>query len=468
MTGTDTEEKKSIEMSELMNGETLQWIAALPLMILAAAPLAVFFFRAAGDEYFGMNRILDPLRGIFCIFAGVTAMCCAVVAIKEKRTAGSVLGGNKPFLIFAGFMLMMLISFLAVGIPVYDDPFGELGIYQNEGHIMYIMFFAVYFFLGSRIRSARIKALIIRGNVAVSLILALFGLTDYYIAPVAPLRITEMWDGCFPGIWNNPNHYGYYLTIMTLLSIGMMLYEKERGWQIFGMVSSAVHCVVTELNDTFGSYLAVWFGIVFIIAVNIIIFRKFPLKLLIPAAVLILATLFLPTWQGSMTDNFVNLGNDTSNIVSASEAAQYAGSSRWALWLAAADGIKDSPFFGQGVEGWDDILLARSGTGIHAHNEYLQYALFFGIPALCLYVAGIVAVFIRGLINRKKLDGFTVMALAAAFGYCVSAFFGNPKYYTAPYFFVMLGLAYNYCGGKENTGSAETAGADVHESAANS
>jgi len=363
---------------------------------------------------------------------------------------------------------MMLISFLAVGIPVYDDPFGELGIYQNEGHIMYIMFFAVYFFLGSRIRSARIKALIIRGNVAVSLILALFGLTDYYIAPVAPLRITEMWDGCFPGIWNNPNHYGYYLTIMTLLSIGMMLYEKERGWQIFGMVSSAVHCVVTELNDTFGSYLAVWFGIVFIIAVNIIIFRKFPLKLLIPAAVLILATLFLPTWQGSMTDNFVNLGNDTSNIVSASEAAQYAGSSRWALWLAAADGIKDSPFFGQGVEGWDDILLARSGTGIHAHNEYLQYALFFGIPALCLYVAGIVAVFIRGLINRKKLDGFTVMALAAAFGYCVSAFFGNPKYYTAPYFFVMLGLAYNYCGGKENTGSAETAGADVHESAANS
>ena len=470
MTDTNTREKKSIDIPELVNSETLQWIAAIPLTVLAVIPLFVFLFRLQNNGYYGMGTFLDPTRGIFCIIAGITAMCCIVVALKEKQAVSAIIGGNRPFIFFAAFMLMMLISYLAVGIPEFDDPFNELGIYPNEGHIMYIMFFTVYFFLGSRIRSARVKALVIRSNVAVSFFLAFFGLIDFYIVPVFPLRFTEMWDGCFPAVWNNPNHYGYYLTIMTLLSVGMFLYEKERGWRIAGLVSSVVHCVVTELNDTFGSYLAVWFGFIFIIAAHLIIYRKFPVKLLIPAAVLLLASLFLATWQGTMTDNFVNLGSDTTNIVSDSEAAQFAGSSRWALWMAALDGIKDSPVFGQGVEGWDDILLARSTTGIHAHNEYLQYALFFGIPALCCYVAGIIAVFLRGLFNRKKLDGFTLMSLAAAFGYCVSAFFGNPKYYTAPYFFVILGLAYNYCtGGEEkSTGTAKSAETDAHESLANS
>ena len=434
----------------VINNDTMQWIAAIPPIVLAFVPFMVFVMRFVDTVYFFPLQILNPLRGVFCVMAGITALCCVYLAIKNKTGVTDIVRGNKPYILFAAFMLMMLISYLVAGVPVYDDPFGYLGIYPNEGHIMYIMFFAVYLFCGSCISSSRIKAVILRSNVIVSFILAVFGLLDFYIVPLTPFRTMDAWWGCMPGVFNNPNHYGYYLTIMTLLSLGMFLYEKKPVWSIFGLASGVIHLVVVVLNDTFGSYLAVWFGIAFLIIANLIIFKKFPLKLLIPVAVFIVGSLFLRTWQGiSMIDNFVNLGSDTASIVADSNASQTAGSSRWALWLAAADGISQSPIFGQGVEGWADILLERSNTGIHAHNEYLQYALFFGIPACVFYVGGIIAVFLRGLKNRRKLDGFTLMALAAALGYCASAFFGNPKYYTAPYFFVILGLAYNYCRDEE-------------------
>lgn len=432
-------------VSRYICDETVQWIAAIPLITVGLIPLMVFLLRLDSMRFCYPSDFFGPLRGIFFIFAGITAFCCIYIAVMDKQKPAGIIRGNIPMLIFAGFLLLMLISYLAVGKPVYDDPFNELGINPFEGHPMYISFFAVYFFCGSRIRSYRVKSTIIRLHAVVALFIAAASLVDYYFMPLEPFRHFEIWDGCMPGIFNNPNHYGYYLTIMTMLSTGMFLYEKSRGWRIFGLVSAVIHCAVMVLNDTFGSYLAVWFGFVFIIIANLIVNKKFPLKVLIPAAAFLLFSLVLTTWQGSMADNFAALSSDTADIVSGSENAGNAGTVRWTLWVTSVEGIMDSPVFGQGVEGWDDILLERSRTGIHAHNEYLQYALFFGIPAAVTYIAGIVAVFIRGLKNRKKLDGFTLMALAAAFAYCVSAFFGNPKYYTAPFFFIILGLAYNYC-----------------------
>jgi O-antigen ligase len=330
--------------------------------------------------------------------------------------------------------------------------------------MMYISFLAVFFFCGSCIDLPEIKTAVIRFFVLISFITAVFALVDMYLFPIPSFHY--MWDYCMPGVFNNPNHYAYYLTIMIMLSTGMFLYEKSRSWQIAGLVSAVVHCAVLVLNDTFGSYLAVWAGFLFFIVTGIIVYKKFPLKVMVPAAALVLFSLVLTTWQGSMSDNFVNLGNDVSNIAAGSETSGLAGTSRWVLWTTAVEGILESPVFGQGVEGWVDILLKRSSTGIHAHNEYLQYALFFGIPALICYVGGILAVFIRGLKHRRIMDGYTLMALAAVFGYCVSAFFGNPKYYTAPFMFAVLGLGYNCLREKKDAEKKNDAG--DHSSAANS
>ena len=74
------------------------------------------------------------------------------------------------------------------------------------------------------------------------------------------------------------------------------------------------------------------------------------------------------------------------------------------------------------------------------HNEYLQYALFYGIPAALLYITGCFSVFLQDLRLEDRLDAMTFACLGAAFSYLVSAFFGNTIYCTAPFLFLFLGM----------------------------
>ena len=79
---------------------------------------------------------------------------------------------------------------------------------------------------------------------------------------------------------------------------------------------------------------------------------------------------------------------------------------------------------------------------IRPHNEFMQYALFHGIPAAILYFVGCLGVFIRALRKKVYLDGASLVCLSAAFGYLVSSFFGLTLYTTAYFLFMFLGMGY--------------------------
>ncbi len=470
---TDSKQKLLRFADTYLTDMTMQWIAALPLLIIGAMPLSVFVGRLFSEYYFMPYNVLDPLRTIFLVFSALAAVICVYLAVKGKRSLKGIIRGNIPFIIFAALLLWMLISYLVVGVPDFNDPFNNLGIFLNEGHLMYISFFTVFLFCGACITSYGVKTVIVRYYMITSFVFSALSLIDFYAIPMKPFRY--FWSNCLPGVFNHPNHFGYYICVMTLLSVGVWVYEKDMKWRLTALASTLTHCALLVVNDTFGAYLAVWAAFVFFIATSLIVYKKFPVRLLVPIAALLLFTLVLTTWHGKMFDNFTKLAGDVSDIAANNENAKNAGSYRWLLWIIGVEGIADSPWFGQGVEGWADIIAKRSYDGvIHVHNEYLQYGLFFGIPAMILYFGGLLSVFIRGLINRKKLDAYTLIALSAAFGYCVSAFFGNPKYYTAPFFFAVLGLGYNYCRDmdKADTGAStrreKKNGAEVHSSVANS
>ena len=87
-----------------------------------------------------------------------------------------------------------------------------------------------------------------------------------------------------------------------------------------------------------------------------------------------------------------------------------------------------------------DNHVLREGR---AHNEYLQYTMYYGIPAGICYIAGCFSVYLRGLKNRRRLDRYSVAALTAAFGYLTSAFVGNTKMLTTGLFLALLGLGFS-------------------------
>ena len=137
---------------------------------------------------------------------------------------------------------------------------------------------------------------------------------------------------------------------------------------------------------------------------------------------------------------------DFGNILKNAPGANRAGTGRWRIWKLTVKHIIDRPIFGNGIEGLLAIITREGSNTGSPHNEYLEYAAFFGVPAAVSYIAAIVSVFLHGLKNKKELNAITLVCLAGGFSYLVSAFFGVCFYYTVTYPFIFLGLSLNFTG----------------------
>jgi O-antigen ligase len=126
---------------------------------------------------------------------------------------------------------------------------------------------------------------------------------------------------------------------------------------------------------------------------------------------------------------------------------QYMGHGRWRLWELTAEYIRQRPLFGYGCEGINERLYAGTAAinGVsNPHCEPLTYAAFFGIPAALFYIAGCVTAIVKGLRssnNKSKTANCSTIAAYAAAAYFISSLFGVAMFYTAPFFFILLGIS---------------------------
>jgi len=74
-------------------------------------------------------------------------------------------------------------------------------------------------------------------------------------------------------------------------------------------------------------------------------------------------------------------------------------------------------------------------------NEFIQYAVFLGIPGLAFYLLALISMFIKQWLQMKKLDVTTIVSAGCVVAYLVSSMFGNSMFYTTPYLFMFLALA---------------------------
>ena len=125
---------------------------------------------------------------------------------------------------------------------------------------------------------------------------------------------------------------------------------------------------------------------------------------------------------------------------------QSVGTGRLGLWQFAIELIRQRPLLGYGCNGAADRFTYQSGLAepaVRVHNEYLQVALDYGIPACVIYLAALLITVIYFFKRLKKKDGLSPVAriLFIVFvAYCISAFSGIAAYYTVSYFFIMFAL----------------------------
>ena len=116
--------------------------------------------------------------------------------------------------------------------------------------------------------------------------------------------------------------------------------------------------------------------------------------------------------------------------------------------------MSSKPILGYGCNGAAELFEKESGLeepALRVHNEFLQIALDYGIPALLIYLFSLITTvfyFFRNLLNNKSSDNTRILFVMFA-GYCISSFFGIAAYYTVSYFFFIFMLLISEFEGKK-------------------
>lgn len=387
----------------------------------------------ATNEWIG-----DYYRPIIMVFT-VFAVFFAFIAIKSYRSYAKQSEIKKTADSFPFILFVVLCGLIIISTIVNHTSRAMIWGFSNrgEGIVMVLCYFLVFYNCGSKINSEKIKYAVIGLYLLTSIAIATIVLFDYF-----GINIKFLVNGDFTAIFYHRNFYAYYLTMAIMLSAALFALEKNKAARIFAFFSFCLNSVVLAFNNSFGGFIACLVAFVFLIVSASIKKGKFSFSALATLLVFLAICFAVGLKYESFFSELVTLGNDVEKIATNAEDADSAGTWRWGLWRKTWEYIKERPFIGYGIEGTVDRLAADTGQE-KVHNEYLDYAVEYGIPAALLYIAGLMSVFIKALIRRKSVDNATLVCLTASLGYIASAFFGNRMIFILPFFFIFLGLANN-------------------------
>lgn len=431
------------DLLSFFNDSTVKWAAFICAGLFIISPfivgiLCLIYHRFdytvyAYPKIINVIWILSALSGFFAIFVKL-----GKTGINKKKILNTI-KGNPAFVFFAFLTVWMIISFIVNGCEVYA-LFGA-GL-RFESIFMQLGYSSVLFPAAALIKDENKKLKLARLHEVASLFLVPVAFILWKYQQTSPMFD---WTPSFTAIYSNTNYYGYYLAVSVPLAAAMLVAEKKPVWKIVSAVTLAANAVALSYNDTMGAWVACGIAMIFIFITHIIVEKKFNVWVVIAAAIFA-AGLFLPgIIRQNLAANTAQLGADITNIVTDPENAGTAGSGRWLIWKRNIELILQYPVFGIGFEGIDARELIDFTGNYRAHNEYLQYTVFYGIPAGIAYICGFFTVFLRALKRRAELSALTLVCLTATFGYLVSAFFGLTLFCTTPFLFIFLGMGYT-CG----------------------
>lgn len=415
----------------------------IPAFLFLLTPIAEFFLCSANVKehpfanWFTYPAILYAVMFFGIIFAIIAYSC---FFFKNRGNAEELKKAKKPeiFLFLAFTVIAIIATFFG---SFQDDKKNAFrGIYYVLAE------FWIYFGCSAFVSEEKLKKFIIYFYIAVSLFIDATQLINEFIVKIPMYNIF----GSFAAVFQAANYYGYFLALALMLTSAMLCFEISRKEKIFLIVSFIVNSIVFAINNCLGTFLACIAGFVFLFIALCIQNKKSAYK----PIVLILSFFFICFIVGLKYNSFfsdvVYLFKDVKMIAEDSENAGSAGTGRWAIWMATIELIKQKPLLGWGAYGILSELNERVGINI-AHNEYMQYAADYGIPAALLYVSGLASIFLRVWKKRKIIDNATIVCVVAAFTYLVSALFGNNISYVGPFFYIFLGFSVNYAETEKTT-----------------
>ena len=431
------------ELFTLLTFKEIDIIAAFPLMLFIISPVIVFW-QITFIKNWLYETTANSLMSVTAVFSFIVMSCDFSKQFLSGRSFRKIISDYLPQLFFLLMAVLIVISTLINGFTE-KVLFGDL--YRGESVFSFLSYVICFFGCAAVIRYERTKRFLLNSFLIASAFVSIVSLLDYFVViPFGYFHIYQ--NNALTGVFYNSNHFGYYLAIAATLSFAMCVFEESRIPKCLYMFSLSLHTVTLVMNRTRGSCLA-FLGAVIVTCLVYVKIRKFRLiSIILPVSVFIGSVVIGFAVLPQNLDKFMRLFRDMSDITvsvvnsDTEKNVDRAGSGRWLLWKLTVGAILQKPVFGWGTEGISYILAHSNVRNSRPHNEYLQYAAFYGVPACLCYLTAIGNVYHRAHRQLTVLSDSMVVALIGAFSYLISACFGNTMFYTTPFLFILLGLGF--------------------------
>ena len=419
------------------------WMAFLCISVYLLLPAAICVLAVVRCQidvtYFYYHHIFEYYVYPYTSWVLAAAMVLRAFQLRRTGLRAASFFRQPVVMLFLYLTAWMTASTLVNGTN-YTVRYGTASL--GETFYTQLSYFVLLFPAALLIREDRLKTALLRLFMLVSLLLAL---SAFYLWPRQAESVFIMgWRPAFTCIFINTNYYGYFLTVAASLAAAMFCVERTKLWKAVSTLCLMANTAALSYNNTMGAWVGSFFACLFLVIAYRIRDGRFNRDAIISLTVFLAVMIGAGLYNGKLLRNISQLFDDIGYIVlqPGSQKALNAGSHRWRIWIEVLKQIKSHPLFGIGFVGVFHRELESIVRNNRPHNEYLQYALFYGIPAGIAYFGGCLSIFIHALRRKTDLNSLHVAALTAAFGYLVGGFFGLTLFNTTPYLFFMLGLGY--------------------------
>ena len=426
--------KKISSITDLITFNQIEFFSFIMLMLWVLSPIVEYIFKSHFHELYTYYFTYS----IYLIgFTGLIIYTLYTIKLKKEKSLNI-----KSFIPEILLTILLIISIIATILS--KNPhlsfFGNT--YRKEGLLVYIMYIG-FILLSSTIKDHKYIKYLFGSMIIACLIIT-----------IKPLLNNNYTNANFFNIFHNPNHYGYYLMINTIISIFMIIDGHSIIEKIIYTLIYIFLLYIFIINNTFGSYLAIIFSIFFLFIYSII--KKYKISnVLFIIIIFILTSVIisniniklnndLGSTKGIISNNISNLNKDIKGYLhNDDKIINTAGTFRGKIWKEAWHYTLNHPLFGGGMECLSEYYIESSNEYYRSyndrpHNSILQVSSFIGIPGAIIYLSFIIYIALSSLKNMH--NDKHIMIYFSAMCYFISSLFGNSMYYTSPYFMIFLGL----------------------------
>lgn len=400
------------------------------------------------DETIKLNKWYFILMRTIGIVGIVSSIFNIYYKIKDSENKKETLKELLPIFIFVIYMIWTLFSSLKA---FRRQQAFNGNSYRKEGYYMYINY-AGYFLCAFLLENKTFRKVLLNTFLAVAIFLIIIS------------RVTlggEIYSEYFmnnqieDSVFFQFNHYGYYLTMALICSLGLFMQEKNKVLKIIYSFAYAIIGYALIYNNTFGCYLAVC--IFFVLYAIYALIKKTDRKVFFIAVAIfaILSCMIFKDGKNLAYENLKEFAFDIKSVIvkimnldvedeEIEKNFEEAGTYRMELWINGLKFISKKPIIGYGPDNLKDEYLKNGIDQDRPHNLLIYLACVSGIPGMVLYVTAVGIIVIRGIKKIFNNERQGIIYLIVVITYLISSMFGNSMYYTSPYFFIFLGSLMHY------------------------